>query len=156
MIDDRAPRVTLFAGHAGQLPLGRAWCRLLGFQPGEAVGCQRSTSTNVDGPRGPGEVRIIGADPDRPNTGRILTWDPPRVFEHEWRFMREEAVIRWELAPDGDATILRMTHCGFTPRNAGGFAPGWHAYLDRLTAHVDGDPLPDWQERYQQVQPAYR
>jgi hypothetical protein len=60
------------------------------------------------------------------------------------------------LTPDGDATILRMTHRGFSPRNASGFAPGWHAYLDRLTAHLAGGDLPDWMERYQQVQAAYR
>ena len=36
-----------------------------------------------------------------------------------------------------------------------GFAPGTHAFIDRLRAHLDGRPLPSWQERYKQTTPDY-
>ena len=36
-----------------------------------------------------------------------------------------------------------------------GFAPGTHAYLDRLKAQLSDQPLPNWQERYKQVAPQY-
>jgi uncharacterized protein YndB with AHSA1/START domain len=88
--------------------------------------------------------------------GRILVWDPPRVLEHEWhQAIVEDGVVRYELAPDGDDTVLTFTHRGLGVRNATGFLPGTHAYLDRLAALLDGDELPDWGRRYAEVQPAY-
>jgi uncharacterized protein YndB with AHSA1/START domain len=40
-------------------------------------------------------------------TGRILVWDPPHVLEHEWRQrVTEDSVVRYELVPDGDGTLL--------------------------------------------------
>jgi len=95
-------------------------------------------------------------------TGRILTWDPPRVFEHEWKVTPrpelpsgEDAIIRWELHRDGEATILRLEHRNLNRQTALGFAPGTHAFLDRLGAHLGQQPLPNWQERYGQVAPQY-
>jgi Activator of Hsp90 ATPase homolog 1-like protein len=66
-------------------------------------------------------------------TGRILVWDPPHVLEHEWRQgIVEDGVVRYELAEDGDATVLTFTHRGLGINNARGFIPGTHAFLDRL------------------------
>lgn len=51
-------------------------------------------------------------------TGRIRVWDPPRVFEHEWSQPvltdTESGVVRYELAPDGDGTLLRFSHRGLS------------------------------------------
>ena len=95
-------------------------------------------------------------------TGRVLTWDPPRVFEHEWKVAPrrelpsgEDAVIRWELRPDGSGTILHLENRKLNRDTALGFAPGTHAFIDRLVAHLDGLPMPDWQRRYQEVAPSY-
>lgn len=55
-------------------------------------------------------------------TGRILVWEPPRVLEHEYRqAISGESVVRYELAADGDATVLTFTHCGLRAGDAGGF-----------------------------------
>ena len=96
-------------------------------------------------------------------TGRILVWKPPGVFEHEWKVapMRdlpsgEDAVIRWELAKDGESgTLLQLEHRMLNKETALGFAPGTHAFLDRLEARLKGEPLPNWQERYEQVANQY-
>ena len=95
-------------------------------------------------------------------TGKILLWEPPRVFEHEWKVaprpempQGEDAVIRWELEPEDGGTVLRLTHRGLHRLTATGFAPGTHAFLDRLTAHLAGRPLPGWQQRFQEVAPGY-
>lgn len=95
-------------------------------------------------------------------TGRILAWDPPRILEHEWKVAPrpelpsgEDAVIRWELRPDGAGTILHLTHRNLHRQTALGFAPGTHAFLDRLAAQLAGEPLPPWPERYTQVAPRY-
>lgn len=95
-------------------------------------------------------------------TGRILTWDPPRVFEHEWNVEPrnelphgEKSVLRYELVPDGDRTILRVTHRRLNRGTARGFISGLHAFLDRLEEQLDGRPLSDWQRGLEAIRPTY-
>ena len=66
-----------------------------------------------------------------------------------------ESVMRWELVEDADSTVLMVTHRRLTRGTAFGFAPGMHAFLDRLAAHLDGEKLPDWQQRYDAVKASY-
>lgn len=107
-----------------------------------------------------GMVEMVATGPPAPPekkkmTGRIRVWDPPRVFEHEWHqpILTETGagVVRYELTPDGDETLLRFTHRGLTVSDGKGFHPGTHAVLDRLEAHLADKPLPDWGQRYQEV-----
>ncbi len=95
-------------------------------------------------------------------TGRILVWNPPNVFEHEWNVeprpelpKGEHAVIRWELAPVGDETVLKLTHRHLTRQTSMGFAPGTHAFLDRLEAHLNKTSLPDWRKRVEEMRSSY-
>ena len=76
-------------------------------------------------------------------TGRILAWDPPHVFEHEWHIAprpdrpdgEPDALIRWELVYGGDSnTLLIAIFSRLTKSTASRLAPGQHAYLDRLEA----------------------
>ncbi|SFA78456.1 Uncharacterized conserved protein YndB, AHSA1/START domain [Amycolatopsis marina] len=117
-------------------------------------------------PRRGGVIDMLASEPPVPPevkrmTGRILVWEPPSdsrtaVLEHEWNQQIVEAsVVRYELAADGEATILTLTHSGLSPRNAKGFIPGTHAYLDRLEAHLGEEPIPLWSTRYEEVAPAY-
>jgi uncharacterized protein YndB with AHSA1/START domain len=105
--------------------------------------------TRIEGRPG-GRIELEAQGPpaspaQRRISGRILVWDPPRVLEHEWRQPLVGAgVVRYELVPDGDATRLTFTHRGLPVGPARGLAPGTHAYLDRLRAHLDGAPLPAW------------
>lgn len=99
-------------------------------------------------------------------TGQILVWDPPHVFEHELNVdpqpavaphlpSGERTIARWELTAQGASTVLRLTYRGFTKPTATGFAPGTHAFLDRLDAHLLGAPLPDWTQRFEELRPLY-
>lgn len=112
-------------------------------------------------PRVGGAIDMIPADPPAPPklkrmTGRILVWDPPKVLEHEWRQgIVEDGVVRYELVEEAGGTVLTFTHRGLSVRNAKGFIPGTHAFLDRLEARLDGKPVPNWQARYDQVAPRY-
>ena len=112
-------------------------------------------------PREGGQVSIRTGPADRPErqgvmSGRVLTWDPPRVLEHEWvQPGLEISVVRYELEADGDGTILKLTHRRSVAPVATGGRAGWHAYLDRLAAHLDGRPVPGWAERRAAVQDAY-
>jgi uncharacterized protein YndB with AHSA1/START domain len=112
-------------------------------------------------PREGGRVSIRTGPGDRPErqpaiSGRVLAWDPPRVLEHEWiQPGLDISVVRYELEADAGGTILRLTHRrSVTPVAFGGRA-GWHAYLDRLSAHLDRLPVPAWLERRAAVQDAY-
>jgi hypothetical protein len=66
-----------------------------------------------------------------------------------------ESVIRWELVEDAGQTVLTVTHRRLTRGTAMGFAPGMHAFLDRLAAHLGHEKLPDWMERYDAVKGSY-
>jgi uncharacterized protein YndB with AHSA1/START domain len=117
----------------------------------------------IDGRNG-GMIDFVTGPAGFRTTGRILVWDPPRVFEHEWHTAPHpqlpdgevEAVIKWELVRDGDSsTILTLTFSRLTKPTALGFAPGMHAFLDRLAAQLDHRALPDWKEQYDAVKGFY-
>jgi uncharacterized protein YndB with AHSA1/START domain len=102
----------------------------------------------ADGPPMPAEVRTM--------SGEVLVWDPPHVFEHTWKQrLIGDTLVRYELRPDGDATVLKLTHQGLRPKDAAGYIPGQHAYLDRLEAALAHQPVPDWQARYRNVAGLY-
>jgi uncharacterized protein YndB with AHSA1/START domain len=139
-------------------PVDIVWAAIT--DPAERAGWMGETTIDA---RTGGQIEMMPSDPpiaadNKRMTGRITVWEPPHVFEHEWnqRILgsAEPSVVRYELQPDGShpqGTRLRFSHRGLGVRNAGGFRPGTHAYLDRLAAHLASEPLPDWQTRYQEV-----
>jgi uncharacterized protein YndB with AHSA1/START domain len=107
----------------------------------------------IDYLTGPAQVHV---------TGKVLVWDPPRVFEHEWNVeprkdlpTGEKTIVRWELTPEGDGTLLRFTHRRLTRQTATVFAGGMHGFLDRLENELDGVPLADWFTRINEVRANY-
>jgi uncharacterized protein YndB with AHSA1/START domain len=143
-------------------PIDAVWAAIT--SPGERIAWFGETTID---PRPGGLIEMLPHDPPaapeaKQLTGRILIWEPPSssprraVLEHEWRQrIVEDGVVRYELTEDGDDTILVFTHQGLSLRNANGFIPGTHAFFDRLEAHLDGVPLPEWARRYQEVAGAY-
>ncbi len=122
-----------------------------------------STTAKIDARPG-GTLEYISIPVGIRRTGRILVWNPLHVFEHEWRTAphpqlpngEPDAVIRWELVRDGDfGTILTLTFSRLTKPTSLGFAPGMHAFLDRLEAQLKGEPLPNWMLRYDAVKGYY-
>lgn len=86
-------------------------------------------------------------------TGRILAWQPPRLYEYEWNAdpvrglpRGERSVVRWELTAVPGGTRLVLIHRGLTARTAENFRHGVPGFLSRLSAQLDGRPLPDWLE----------
>jgi uncharacterized protein YndB with AHSA1/START domain len=128
---------------------------------GEQLADWYLTSARIDGRVG-GTIDFWSSPARVHVTGRILEWDPPHVFEHEWITeprpelpKGESGVIRWELSSDGDATLLKMTHSHLTRPTAQTFLSGAHAFLDRLESQLDESPLPDWMGRTKDVQKIY-
>ena len=106
-------------------------------------------------PRPGGEVVIDFGDEGQ-NRGAVLAWEPPRVLEYSWIWPGvHDSVVRFDLAPDGDGTLLRFEHRAVAPRVAGDHGSGWHAYLDALADLVEGRPPGSWSEREESVRAAY-
>lgn len=112
------------------------------------------SEARIDGRAG-GTIEMVSGPPRYRSKGKILTWDPPRVFEYEWKVapvpempVGQDAVFRFELTPRAGATLLTVTYRRMTKQSAPGFLPGTHAFLDRLEAQLDGKPLPDWTQRF--------
>ncbi len=54
------------------------------------------------------------------------------------------SIVEIELAPDGDGTLVRLTHRGLPAEERAIHAVGWEHYLPRLAAVAAGDdPGPD-------------
>ena len=90
-------------------------------------------------------------------TGEVTEWDPPSLLSYTWVFPDGvESQVTFELSAEGDATMLRLTHERLPTQTAMGYTPGWHAFLDRFDAHVTGQAIPTWDERYEVVGPLYQ
>jgi Activator of Hsp90 ATPase homolog 1-like protein len=68
-----------------------------------------------------------------------------------------EAIVRCELNQDGNSnnTLLTLTHSRLTKSTSLHFAPGWHAYIDRLEASLNNEAQPDWMQRFAAVKELY-
>jgi uncharacterized protein YndB with AHSA1/START domain len=113
-------------------------------------------------PRLGGRIALRAGPSQLQVSGRILAWDPPRVFEHEFHVaphesvpLGERAIVRYELAREGRGTLLTLTFRQLSKGTAMGFAPGEHVLLDRLEAQLAGHALPDWARRFGEVQALY-
>ena len=81
-------------------------------------------------------------------------------YENDMEAMRQEmerkSTIRWETKRDGDSdTLLTLTHSHLTKSTSSNFAPGWHAYLDRLEASLNNEVPPDWIRRFEELRKLY-
>jgi uncharacterized protein YndB with AHSA1/START domain len=108
-----------------------------------------------------GQVSFRTGPEDQPErqgviSGRVLAWDPPHLLEYEWNQPGlDVSVVRFELQAEARETVLKFTHRRSVRPGATGGRAGWHAYLDRLAAHLDGLPVPAWAQRRAEIQDAY-
>ena len=119
------------------------------------------SSAKIEGRTG-GRLEMVAGPAQFHVTGEILVWDPPRVYEHEWKVkpvdampQGENAIFRYELTPQGGTTLLTVTYRRLTINTARGFAPGGHVLLDRLEAQLDGESLPNWMPRFHELMANY-
>jgi uncharacterized protein YndB with AHSA1/START domain len=87
----------------------------------------------------------------------VLRVEPPSVFEHT--FGDPDSVVRWELTPDGDGTLLRLAHTEpptfTTTKDGPRDLAGWHALLEQLAQVLAGEPV-EWRiERWEALRDEY-
>lgn len=75
--------------------------------------------------------------------GEITAFDPPRLLEHTWPDPpNPPGRVRYELEPDGEACILRLTSFGVPAAYIGSLA-GWHIFIDAIEPSLAGATI-DW------------
>jgi uncharacterized protein YndB with AHSA1/START domain len=85
-----------------------------------------------------GEVRACDAP-----TALTLTWDHPDG---------PASLVTVTLAPSpAGGTTLTLRHEALPGAGAAGYSAGWHAYLDRLAAHLTAHPLPAWDDVFHEA-----
>jgi uncharacterized protein YndB with AHSA1/START domain len=79
--------------------------------------------------------------------GTVTEIDPPRLLETRGVWAAREpwegpaGTLRWELTPDGDATVLRFVNTVELPDDfKTKTLAGWHWHLDALADLLDGRP----------------
>jgi len=90
-------------------------------------------------------------------TGEVVSCEPPRSLAVSWDFPGEPASrVDVDVRPDGDGAVLVLDHTRLPQNQGAGYGAGWEAHLAGLEAQLGGAPLPDWDERFSAVLPAYR
>jgi uncharacterized protein YndB with AHSA1/START domain len=114
-----------------------------------------AVAAKVEGRKG-GAVEIE-FDADQAVDGIITRWDPTSHFAHTWVINAAiPSDVQYSLEPAGEGTELTLIHTGLPDEMCGGYTPGWHAYLARLAAEVEGSDVPEWLNVFEQVAPAYQ
>jgi len=86
-----------------------------------------------------GTIRFVFRAGEGPTMeGAIKELDPPKVFAYTWG----EELLRWELHPDGDGTLLVLEHSFADHYGAADFAAGWHTCINALAALLASRPVP--------------
>jgi uncharacterized protein YndB with AHSA1/START domain len=71
-----------------------------------------------------------------PSGGRIREWKENDLLEYDWF---EEAVVRWELLPEGPGRCRLIFTCRPLPKSLWQAASvGWHFHLDALALSLEG------------------
>lgn len=89
--------------------------------------------------------------------GEILRCEPPQVIEVSW-FASDDAepftetILRVTLTPHDDGVLLVLEHEDLLAADVLQYAPGWHAFLERLPA---GEPDSDFSSRFAELTARY-
>jgi uncharacterized protein YndB with AHSA1/START domain len=82
-----------------------------------------------------GKIHFVFREGEGPTQDGVITeLEPGRVFAYTWG----DAVLRFELRPDGEGCLLVFTHTFDERPSAASFAAGWTICLGRLEAVLDG------------------
>jgi uncharacterized protein YndB with AHSA1/START domain len=118
-----------------------AWWPLAGFSVGGA-------SSSVAFERDPDgrATRLVEtlADGGSADWGTVTRWDPPHSLAFTWHPGEQaDAATRVEVTftPDGDATVVALTHSGWEARADGGaartrYGTGWKLVLQPFAEHA--------------------
>ena len=83
------------------------------------------------------EGEFVAVEPDR---RVVVSWG----WQQHSRMPPGTSTVEFELTPDGDGTLVRLTHRGLPPEDVPIHRTGWDTFLPRLEiAATGGDPGPN-------------
>lgn len=88
-------------------------------------------------PPEPGQVPADSTEEGATMSGEMLVFDSPQILEYTW----EDDVLRWELDPRADGTLLTFTHTFADKARAAREASGWTICLESLEASLASLPV---------------
>jgi uncharacterized protein YndB with AHSA1/START domain len=92
----------------------------------------------------------------KPMRGRVRIWEPPTLLEYDFRNDHApQSVARWELSPAESGTRVIFRHSGMPYAHANLMMPGWHVFLGRLGAVLDGAPPGEFDPPWRRLQDVY-
>jgi len=98
----------------------------------------------------PGGVYRVEINDEAIARGEYVELDPPRRVVISWGWEGGgdvppgSSTVEFDLEPDGDGTVVRLTHRDLPPDSVEVHGHGWSNYLPRLAiAAAGGDPGPD-------------
>jgi uncharacterized protein YndB with AHSA1/START domain len=110
--------------------------------------------TEIHGDRRAGAILafVFPAGEGPAMSGEMITYDPPVRLELTWGDDR----LRFELAPEGDGTVLTFLDTFDELGRAARDGTGWHACLDLLEYDLAGQ-APPWDpgRRWAELHPSY-
>jgi uncharacterized protein YndB with AHSA1/START domain len=99
------------------------------------------TTYQVDGRVG-GGYRVVSAAAGIGVEGEFLTLERPRLIEMSWVWLDEgrrgpEEHVRVDLEPEGDGTLVTVTHTVAHEGDVTAYRQGWEHVLGNLAAHSE-------------------
>lgn len=89
-------------------------------------------------------------------TGEILVWNPYSELTHTWIINGDiPSTLTYRITETPSGSAMTLTHTKLPAEMAGGYTPGWHAYLGRLDQAVDGAPIQSWDDLFELAMPLY-
>ena len=92
----------------------------------------------------PGGIFRMAMADGRTARGQFLELDPDRRVVFTWGWVDAPGIppgsteVEIELIPEGDGTLIRLTHRGLADDERSLHLVGWHHYLPRLAARATG------------------
>jgi len=76
--------------------------------------------------------------------GEVVEYDPPRVLAYTWIANWHDdparrTVVRWELTPQGEGTLVKVTHSGLAQEATArrDYSGGWPGVVEQLKNFVE-------------------
>ena len=102
---------------------------------------------------------VLGDGADEWAEGELVDCWAPHAYTVTWDYPGESGsrvTVTVTAGQEPGAACLALVQEDLSAEQGAGYGAGWHAYLDRLDAHVDGRPLPEWESVFEARLGAYR